>query len=376
MLKSLLIISWTLLVAAAAFTLGRVTLGDTLTQGNTEVMSVTRMAPAVIVPTANTAVPVSLQKLPSALRNHTYAADAQQLQLLIALAATNPALAMEKTRQFNGAIKAKAEAAILEVWGSIDPNGAWNWVQLVQPENNVQLIKLLEVIGRTEPRTAMSYAEKYVESHGELRKDIYSSLVAGIIQNGAYDLAIDLVGRLAIEAETKAELTNSILSLWAAYEPQATMQWMMTQPEEVKVANIDRLGEAWADADPQGAVNFAAMQSGATRESLLLPAFKKWLATDAAAATTWLSAAQRHKDFDQIIVEVATQPSTTNTDVKAALVWAGQVHDAELRVSAVTSILSAFKQKDPHTAATYLQEITYLTDSERTRLAEDLAFHN
>jgi len=183
-----------------------------------------------------------------------------------------------------------------------------------------------------------------------------------------------VVGRLDIEADTKAELMNIVTGAWATYEPQAAMQWVMTQPEDLKAANIERLGEAWSDADPQAAVNFAAMQNGATRTSLLLPSFKKWLITDPAAATAWLSAAQRHKDFDEVIAEVANQPSSNNSEVKAALAWAGQVHDPEVRINTVISVLSAFKQKDPKAAAAYLQEITYLTDSERKRLIEDLAF--
>ena len=179
----------------------------------------------------------------------------------------------------------------------------------------------------------------------------------------------------SIEAETKSELMNFVVGAWAAYEPQSAMQWVMTQPDELKTTAIDRLGESWSDADPQAAVNFAAgLTGGAMRESLLLPAFKKWLGADPAAASSWLAAAQPHKDFDPLINELATQPSVNNGQVKEALILAGKVQDPELRLGTVVSILSAFKQKDPTAAAAYLQDIAYLTDSERTRLGEDLAF--
>lgn len=376
-MKSFLIVSWTLLVAVVAFSAGRWMQDESISQTDTGVITSSEAAASPIVPLEKETVVNAQhnpQKAPSPSGKSSYATDYQQLQLLIALAATNPQLAMEKAQAFKGAIKAKAEAAVLEVWAGVDPNAAWSWVETMQPQNNVQFIKLLEVIGRNEPRTGISYTEKFVAAHRELRKDSYSALVAGLTQNGAYGLASEVVGRLDIEADTKAELMKIVVGAWATYEPQSAMQWVMTQPEETKAANIEQLGEAWSDTDPQAAVNFAATQNGATRASLLLPSFKKWLATDPAAATAWLTAAQRHKDFDEVIAEVANQPSANNSEVKAALAWAGQVHDPELRVNTVISVLSAFKQKDPKAAAAYLQEITYLTESERKRLVEDLAF--
>lgn len=391
--KSLLILMWTLVVALCAFAAGRWTapsdyaandsIGSTHSEltlsgaadnaaGNTSPSIVNSPSPSPTTATAQRNSP--LTKAPG---KRSYATDFQQMQQLIALATTNPQLAMEQAQQFKGAIKAQAEAAILEIWAGLDPNAAWNWVASFQPDNNVQFIKLLESIGRYEPRTSVSLAEKFVAEHRELRKDAYLAAVTGITQAGAYSLAVDWVNGLEIEAETKVELKNFVVGAWAAYEPKSAMQWVMTQPEELQTAAIDRLSESWSDADPQAAVNFAAsLNSGATRESLLLPAFKKWLATDSATATTWLASAQLNKDFDPLINELATQPSINNGQVKAALTWAGKVHDPELRLGTVTSILSAFKQKDAASASAYLQDIPYLSDAERAQLRENLAFDN
>ncbi len=371
--KSLLLMGWTLVVAAVAFTAG--CLMQESTPLPVDNPSLETHLPAAQMPLARASVGVANPQLSRVVQaKSSYATDYQQLQLLLALAATNPALAMEKAGQFKGAIKAKAQAEVLDIWGGLDPNAAWSWVQLNQPENNSRFISLLETIGRKDPRMAVAFAEKFAETHREYRKDIYSSLITGLTQNGAYRMSTDLVGRLEIEPDTKAELINSIVGIWASYEPHSALQWLMTQPEDFKVSHLERLVESWSDADPQGAVDFAAAQSGAMRESLLFPAFKKWLAQDASSATAWLSAAQSHKDFDPVIAELATQPIVTNGDVKNALIWAGRVHDPELRINTVTSILSAFKQKDPKMAAVYLQEATFLSDTERARLIEDLVF--
>lgn len=389
--KSLSIVSWTLVVVLSAFAAGRWSASSDLAandstgsthaeltlSGAADNAAGNTSPSAVNVPSPTTATPQRNSPLTKVPSKRSYATDLQQIQQLISLAATNPQLAMEQAQQLKGAIKAQAEAAILEIWAGLDPNAAWNWVTSFQPDNNAQFIKLLEAIGRHEPRTSVTLAEKFVAEHRELRKDTYLAAVTGIAQGGAYSLAIDWVSGLEIEAETKVELKNFVVGTWAAYEPQSAMQWVMTQPEELQTAAIDRLSESWSDADPQAAVNFAAsLGNKVNRESLLLPAFKKWLVLDSAAATTWLASAQLNKDFDPLISELATQPSINNGQVKAALTWAGKVHDPELRLGTVTSILSAFKQKDPASAFAYLQDIPYLSDAERTQLRGNLAFDN
>lgn len=193
-------------------------------------------------------------------------------------------------------------------------------------------------------------------------------------QAGAYSLAMDVASHLEIESETKIELMNMVVSAWAAYEPQAAMQWVMVQPEEFKLMAMEPLAESWSDTDPQAAVNFVAGLNSSAREVLLLPAFRKWLASDSAATNSWLASAPLNKDFDPIISEVATQSTSNNGQVKAALAWAGKIQNPELRISTTLSILSAFKQKEPVAAAAYLHDLSYLTDVERLQLKEDLAF--
>ena len=386
MVKPLMIGSWTLLVAIISFTAGRMAApvyglgaGEAGESAGAQVVIQPGLAQprnAEVVATAGhvfNPAPAGHVARPEGSGGNNYAADYQTLQALVVLAATNPALAMEKAQQFKGAIKARAESAILEVWGGIDPYGAWNWVASFQPENGQQFINLLEVIGRSQPQTAASYAEKYLASHHELRKDIYQATLTGITQAGDYRLATQLLESLALEPEVKAELTRLVISNWAAYEPRAAAQWLASQPEAAGTAALEQLGNIWADADPQGAVSFAASESGQARENLLLPSFKKWLGRDPAAATSWLSA-QRDKAMDPLLGEVATMPELVNDHVQNALTWAGKIQAPELRISTLTSILSALKQKDPQSAASYLQQVDYLTEAERSRLYEDLAF--
>jgi hypothetical protein len=152
------------------------------------------------------------------------------------------------------------------------------------------------------------------------------------------------------------------------------MQWIKTQPEELRNSAGGRVSEAWAETDPQAATHFAAAAEIPGAEPILQNSFSKWLATDSAAAIAWLAASPNKKEIDPLLNEVATMPTQTNGQVKTALSWAERIQDTELRLNAVTSILSAFKQKDSAAAEVYLQDVTYLTNEQRTRLVDDLAF--
>lgn len=304
----------------------------------------------------------------------SYATDHQQLQALLALAASNPQAAMESAQAFRGAIKAKAETEILDIWAAQDPSAAWNWVTSFAPDNNAHYIRLLEVIGRNEPRAAIQFAEQFVANHRELRKDIYQSLLAGIAQGGAYDQAAQVLVAAVLEPQVKAELTGALVSDWAAYEPQAAMQWLASQPGELDEAALVRLGQSWAAADPQGATQYLATMKGRVRDDLLLPSFNRWLTNDPAGAANWLAASQRDASYDPLINELVTSPGFEG-QTKTALDWTERMKDPQQRLSTLTSILSAARQRDPAAASAYLRALNYLSEAERQQLASDLALN-
>lgn len=326
-----------------------------------------RLAPTAV------AVPVSASPPPrQTISRRSYAADHQQLQALLALATSRPQAAMESAQGFRGAIKAKAEVEILDMWAAQDPNAAWNWVARFAPDNNAYYIRLLEVIGRNEPRTAIQFAERLVGDHRELRKDIYQSLLAGIAQAGAYDQATQILASAALESPVKAELTGALLADWATYEPQAAMQWLTSQPGEPDESALVRLGQSWAVADPQGATQYLATLKGQVRDDLLLPSFNRWLAADPATAASWLAASPRDASYDPLINELVSSPGFAS-QVKTALDWTERMQDPQQRLSTLTGILSATRQRDASAALAYLRDIRYLNDAERQQLASDLA---
>lgn len=371
------LVVWTIAIAAVGFGLGRwsAPLSGPVSLADKQLAGQMPAAKKSVNPSANQPVAPIADHSPAPSRQkaikRSYAADHQQLQSLLTLAATNPQAAMESAQAFRAAIKAKAEADILDIWAAQDPNAAWNWVASFAPDNKAHYIRLLEIIGRNEPRTAIQFAEQLVAGHRELRKDIYQSLLSGIAQGGAYDQATQLLASVVLEPSVKAELTGALVSDWAAYEPEAAIQWLASQPGELDESALIRLGQSWAAADPQGATQYLATMKGQVRDDLLLPSFNRWLASDPAGAASWLTSSQRDASYDPLINELATSPAFSGRE-KTALEWVERMKDPQQRLSTLTSILSSVRQRDPAVASAYLQEIHYLSDAEHQQLVSDL----
>lgn len=374
MLKLLLFAGWTILVMSLAFTAGR-WVGPAAPNGETGKLDAKSAAPVRLAVEDNKAPAKVAQSTSGSLRNlkPSYASDSEQLPLLVRLTATNPQLAMEKARQLKGLLRAQAEAQILNVWGTNDPHGAWTWVEQNRPTDATLFLTVLAAAGRSEPQVALAYAKEMAESHRELRRDIYVYTIEAIAQGGAYTQAMAAIDRLDIEADTLQELRRLVLKHWAVYEPDSAARWLKAQPEDATAVQLETLVKTWANADAQAATNFAASLTGNARDELTLSAFRHWLETDPASATSWLSA-QKGGDVDPLRNEAATMPGLLDGPVQAALDWAGQMADSERRINTLTSILAACKQKDPRAAADYLRKIPYLSEAERARLHQDLAF--
>jgi hypothetical protein len=306
------------------------------------------------------------KRIPSA------ATQDEHQHLLEALAAIDPQAAMAQAQQLKGDRQAQAVSAVLAVWGEKDPQGAWGWVESTHPENIYQFDQLLEVFGRNDPETAARYATSLASSHPELTQEVYLSALMGITHAGGYDTARQMVETANISAEDRASLMNYVAGAWAAYEPQAAMQWVMSQPSELQSSALVGLGESWSSVDPQAAANFASKLNGPQRQLLLQQSISKWLMEDPNAASNWLSAAENHQDYDQAVHTLATLPNLVRDNSQTALSWSERIYDGNLRVSAVQQILAEMKIKDPTGAASYARSAPNLSPAQRTQLLNSL----
>jgi hypothetical protein len=307
------------------------------------------------------------KRIPSA------ATQDEQRQLLEALAAVDPQAAMAQAQQLKGDRQAQAVSAVLAIWGEKDPESAWAWVESTHPENIYQFDQLLEVFGRNNPETAASYASRLASSRPDLTQEVYLSALMGITHAGGYDTARQMVESANISTEDRATLVNYVAGAWATYEPQAAMQWVMSQSGDLQNSALIGLGESWSNVDPQAAANFASKLNSPQRQLLLQQSISKWLMDDPAGATNWLAAAENHQDYDQAVHSVATSPNMVRDHSQTALSWSERIYDSNLRMTALQQILGDMNQKDPVAAASYARSAPNLSPAQRTQLLNALS---
>ncbi len=307
------------------------------------------------------------KRIPSA------ATQDEQRQLLEALAAVDPQAAMAQAQQLKGDRQAQAVSAVLAIWGEKDPESAWAWVESTHPENIYQFDQLLEVFGRNNPETAASYASRLASSRPDLTQEVYLSALMGITHAGGYDTARKMVESANISMEDRATLVNYVAGAWATYEPQAAMQWVMSQSGDLQNSALIGLGESWSNVDPPAAANFASKLNSPQRQLLLQQSISKWLMDDPNSATSWLAAAENHQDYDQALHSVATSPNMVRDHSQTALSWSERIYDSNLRMTALQQILGDMNQKDPVGAASYARSAPNLSPAQRTQLLNALS---
>lgn len=299
------------------------------------------------------------------------AAQDEQRQLIEALAAVDPEAAMALARQLKGDSQPRAVSAVLAIWGTNDPEAAWKWVS---PENIYHYDLLLEVFGKNDPELAGRYAGNLAASRPELAQEVYLAALIGIGHTGAYGAARQLAETASVGDADRYALMNYVAGNWAAYDPQAAAQWVMSQPAEAQANALIGLGESWSNVDPQAAANFASNLGGHPQRQLLLQqSISKWLMQDPAAATNWLAAAENHQDYDQAVHSLATLPGLVRDQAPTALSWSERIYDSNLRMSAVQQILLEMKATDPVGAASYARSAPNLSAAQRTQLLNSLS---
>lgn len=367
---------------ALAFFLGRWTAPSEINQAlpsqiNTQISPVPPVAPNAVATThapADQSVGQALSDLSFDLGGRSsYARDMKRYELLMTLAKANPAAAMQQVSVLRGGLKQKAEREILSLWAERDANGVWSWLSTNRTDNKALFIQVLEPVARVQPNVAIGYAEGLVATHRELRRDVYQALITGLAQGGAYSQAVTLIEKLTIEAEAKTAFINQLLEDWATYEPQEALNWLERQPQDYKEKHLDKLLKTWVAGEPQVAIDAAMALTGGARNELLQTAFPKWLVADPALAVNWLAAQKPAPELDGLISEVVLSDYLKDQESQA-LSWAEKIIAEEARLRAITSILSALKQRNSAAALAQLQSLKSLTETQRAQLYTELAF--
>ncbi len=262
---------------------------------------------------------------------------------------------------FKGEQLGEALYQVADGWAESDPAGAGAWF-LENTEGTVRIDSLWEVMeawGRKDPVAAAAWSETFDE---ELKWEVIDGLADGwaaVDPKGAAAFA----GRMAGE-DHGTDLIRTVVTQWAAYDPGAAVQWAATLRHEAASEAVHmEIGEIWAASDPLAAARWADAQEDPGRarwsregvargwaahdpgaaldwmlpdhagthvdEGVVGEIVSSWSDVDPRGVSEWLDARSSKAGIDPVLRHFSA--SILEMDPAAALVWAGEIADPEVR---------------------------------------------
>ncbi|MGC3991354.1 MAG: hypothetical protein QM796_17060 [Chthoniobacteraceae bacterium] len=284
------------------------------------------------------------------------------LDELATLAASDPRRAMELARQqLKPPFLDQALAKILARWVETDPAAAWVWAKQNPGEDHVFPDQVLNQVAMTQPDLAWSFAAELAAKAPEESPGFYVSALRGMLYAGNFQAAARLLGSAQLpqkSLDANYGLPGFIASSWAAADPEAAGQWVLSLPGagNARQQAITGLAQAWPQVDPQGAVNFATqLPASASRLALLTAGVSEWYARDPAQVNAWASAIPHDGDYDQFAAAISSAPNLVSTSPPDSIAWAESISNPELEVQSLAQIFNHWIQMSDTPALAYLQ---------------------
>lgn len=178
-------------------------------------------------------------------------------------------------------------AALVSQWSQKDQRAVVEWSQQLAegPAKERVLINLASVLAQIDPRGAAESALRLPP--GEAQQDAIVSVVSGWAANdpaaAAQWIADFPAGRLREYA------IENVAQSWIKTDPVAAVNWLKRLPATERDTGIHAVAGSLVDSFPDLALQLAVgISAHALRERQIQRAAQAWLATDPAAARTWI----------------------------------------------------------------------------------------
>jgi hypothetical protein len=162
-----------------------------------------------------------------------------------------------------------------------------------------------EILGAEGPAAVEGWAEEIPDDAPEdFKHVVYRKAVLALLEHDR-ERAVGWVERNA-HTEHGQTAMKVLSRVWSSEEPDAATEWIWAQPE------------------------------GRAQRTALLIAFREWGRVDALAANGWLEEREWSSDLDPLANVMAQR--LIDSDLEAAIAWAGRIADLKLRSAALAQI--------------------------------------
>ena len=254
-------------------------------------------------------------------RNGEYA------MILAAWAKVDPVAALDHVKEADDDEDGFAFKTILATWAGNDPDAALRWADSHFDEDgaNPYLIGIIQGIAATDlnKATQLLTGMPYSNERGEA----LASLLPYVLTKGG-DAAREWVSSIQDE-QLREGILNRVVEQLARKEPRETADWLLANPSQASLRQLDDAMSTWAEKDQKGAVAYYdALPTGEAR-------------TDALRGIVNTMATENPKEAARFM---DSHPADVNDQVVQQFVWHSSQEDPALAASYIAKISNEKEQ--------------------------------
>jgi hypothetical protein len=237
---------------------------------------------------------------------------------------------------------------------SKDPLKAINLLEKIPSENqqNEALRRIGNAWAESDPKAALDWANQQTDP--KVKSEILQGALEGMAQkepNRALELAQSL------PANEREGRINYILGILSESDPEGAVGYAMNLPSN-KFTNgtISRLAGQWISSDPQGALGwFDSLTDPKIKEQVAGAMIDNLPKDDLATSLKLLDTMPSGFFQNQALSRIGR--NWAQTDQKAALDWANQQTDPEVKTRILGGLIEGMSVKDPNSAFQLVQSL-------------------
>ena len=237
---------------------------------------------------------------------------------------------------------------------SKDPDKAINLLEQIPSENdqNEALRRIGDAWATSDPKAALDWANQQTDP--KVKSEILKGVIDGMAQkdpNRALDLAQSL------PASKREGRIDYILGILSESDPEGAVGYAMNLPSnKSKNFNVSRLAGQWISSDPQGALGFYGSLTDPKLKEQVAGEMIDNLPKDDLAKSLDLLDTMPPGFFQNQALSTFGR-NWARTDQKAALDWANQQTDPEVKSQILRGVIEGMSVKDPNSAFQLVQSL-------------------
>jgi len=276
-------------------------------------------------------------------RNGEYA------MLLAAWAKADPVAALDHAKEDDE--DEFALKTILATWAGNDPDAALRWAdsQFDGDGANPYLIGIIQGIAATDlnKATQLLTSMPYSNERGEA----LASLLPYVLTKGG-DAAREWVSSIQDE-QLREGVINRVVEQLASKEPKETADWLLANPSQATIRQLDDAMAAWAEKDQKGAVAYyGALPTGEARTNALRGIVNTMAAENPKEAARFMDSHPADTN-DQVVQQFVWHSS--QGDPALAATYIAKISNEREQINLYNRMLNGWMRRDPAAANAWIR---------------------